>query len=777
MRIPSGVVDQVIFFVAVDATDLKTRETGLTTFTVYRARDTGAATAMTTPTVTELSAANMPGVYSLLLDEDMTIAAGNDSEEMIFHITQAAMAPVTRTIELYRPKITAGETVTAANGAADADIERLQGSLIATPTVAGVLEVDVTHWIGTAAATPTVAGVPEVDVTHFNGTAGTFSAGRPEVNTSHVAGTAQTAGDIIADTNDIQTRLPAALVSGRMDASVGAMAAGTVTAAAIATGAIDADALAASAVEKILQSVSGTADSTTTTTVTDTERTEADTDYWKDSIIVFTAGPAVGQMRRISAFNATTDVITVDTAFTTSPGANTYVILRSAMALAAAAGSGDWTTAEKEQIRDALGIDGTKTAAVSGDIQDIQARLPAALVTGRIDASVGAMAAGVVTAAAVATGAIDADALAADAATEIRSLASGTADSGTTTTMVDAARTEADTDYWKGQLIAFTSGTLLGQTRLITAFNPATDTITFEPATTVAVATHTYEILPAGAVNVRQWLETTVATPTVAGVPEVDVTHWLGTAAATPTVAGVPEVDVTHWRGTAAAAPTVAGVPAVETIDISAAGQTDIRSAVGLATANLDTQLDALPTAAEVADAVLDEDMTAHQTLGTLGQAIGDPVADTNTIYKAVVTDAAGATVGVDVVAVQADTDDIQARLPAALTAGGNIKADVLAISGATESADRIERSTLSIVTGTIGTGSTTTSIVASAVSPASAVNDQFKGRIMNFDKDTTTAALRGQSTDITAYTHATTTFTVTALTTAPVSGDTFTIT
>jgi hypothetical protein len=51
--------------------------------------------------------------------------------------------------------------------------------------------------------------------------------------------------------------------------------------------------------------------------------------------------------------------------------------------------------------------------------------------------------------------------------------------------------------------------------------------------------------------DVRQWLGTAAATPTVAGVPEVDVTHWIGTAAATPTVAGVPEVDITHFGGTA----------------------------------------------------------------------------------------------------------------------------------------------------------------------------------------------------------------------------------
>lgn len=43
---------------------------------------------------------------------------------------------------------------------------------------------------------------------------------------------------IQSDTNDIQTRLPAALVGGRMDASVGAMAANTVTASALAADAV-----------------------------------------------------------------------------------------------------------------------------------------------------------------------------------------------------------------------------------------------------------------------------------------------------------------------------------------------------------------------------------------------------------------------------------------------------------------------------------------------------------------------------------------------------------
>lgn len=119
MRIPSGVTDKYIYFVAVDSADFTTRETGLSSFTVYRSRNGGAAAAMTTPTINETDATNMPGVYELLLDEDMTIDSGDDEQEMVFHVTHAGMAPVTRAITLYRSKITTGYTL---NVAADGDI-------------------------------------------------------------------------------------------------------------------------------------------------------------------------------------------------------------------------------------------------------------------------------------------------------------------------------------------------------------------------------------------------------------------------------------------------------------------------------------------------------------------------------------------------------------------------------------------------------------------------------------------------------------------------------
>jgi hypothetical protein len=135
------------------------------------------------------------------------------------------------------------------------------------------------------------------------------------------------------------------------------------------------------------------------------------------------------------------------------------------------------------------------------------------------------------------------DAAAADALEAVfDSQITGTSDSGTTTSMVDAARTEADTDYWAGSWIMFTSGTISGQTRLITGFTPGTDTIPFAPATTQAVSTNTYEIIPAAR---------------VIGIQTIDE-------------------DTT-------------------TLDLDAT----IRAAVGLGSANLDTQLADLPTVAE----------------------------------------------------------------------------------------------------------------------------------------------------------------------------------
>jgi hypothetical protein len=77
------------------------------------------------------------------------------------------------------------------------------------------------------------------------------------------------------------------------------------------------------------------------------------------------------------------------------------------------------------------------------------------------------------------------------------------------------------------------------------------------------------------------------------------------------------------------------------------------------------------------------------------------------------------------------------------------------------------------IGTFTVTTGSSTTSVVCSATSPTSGVNDQFNGRILIFDNATTTTNLRGCATSVSDYVTATKTFTVTALPATPASGDT----
>lgn len=159
-----------------------------------------------------------------------------------------------------------------------------------------------------------------------------------------------------------------------------------------------------------------------------------------------------------------------------------------------------------------------------------------------------------------------------------------------------------------------------------------------------------------------------------------DVQGWLGTAPAAVTVAGVPEVDITHIAG--AAVNTASAQLGVNMVSGAAGAIT----ATVIATGAIDADAIAADAATEIANAVWDTDATGRQTAGTFGQAIGDPAADANTIYGAVVTGAAGATIAVDIIAVQADTDNIQTRLPAALVSG-RMDSDVGAMQAGTVTA------------------------------------------------------------------------------------------
>lgn len=128
------------------------------------------------------------------------------------------------------------------------------------------------------------------------------------------------------------------------------------------------------------------------------------------------------------------------------------------------------------------------------------------------------------------------------------------------------------------------------------------------------------------------------------------------------------------------------------------------------------------------------------------------------------------ANIPTDLANLQADTDDIQTRLPATLS-GGRMRADMEAISGDALAADLLEAMMDgSILAQVNDVSATTTEFVADGFTEST--NDHFNGRLITF----ITGALAGQQTDITDYVGATQAFTVTALTGAPANDDFFVI-
>ena len=141
-RIPNDSVNRVVFFVARDVTDLFTRETGLSSFTVDYVLDNGVRAQMTGPTTAEIDSTNMPGLYSLAVDEaGMTnMDAANDEEILELHITHASMTPVRKKVQVYRERIKAIDDLTKAGGNGDLAAMKVDLDAMATGGSAPSLE-------------------------------------------------------------------------------------------------------------------------------------------------------------------------------------------------------------------------------------------------------------------------------------------------------------------------------------------------------------------------------------------------------------------------------------------------------------------------------------------------------------------------------------------------------------------------------------------------------------------------------------------------------------
>ena len=212
-------------------------------------------------------------------------------------------------------------------------------------------------------------------------------------------------------------------------------------------------------------------------------------------------------------------------------------------------------------MTDAVGVSVTAdVATVQGDTDNIQTRLPAALVGGAMDADVSAMQTGSISSGTIAAGEltnieneiwnalksahvvansfgdfldIEVSGRSSHSAADVWTsgtrnltalgfslaetdfttaalrqlggvLFSGTADAGgSSTTIDDAALTEAD-DIWTGAWVLITSGTSANQCRLITNFDAVTDVLTFAPALSSSIgAGVTYEIYANAGVDVH----------------------------------------------------------------------------------------------------------------------------------------------------------------------------------------------------------------------------------------------------------------------------------
>ncbi len=170
------------------------------------------------------------------------------------------------------------------------------------------------------------------------------------------------------------------------------------------------------------------------------------------------------------------------------------------------------------------------------------------------------------------------------------------------------------------------------------------------------------------------------------------------------------------------------------------------------------TSVDDLPTNAELdARTLAAANYATAANLATVDGIVDDILVDTGTTLQA------------ELDGIQADTEDIQTRLPAALTGAGNMKSDVLAINASTTAAANQSKAALAIYPGTVTTTGTITTLIDTGLTQ---VDDHWIGRVVIF----LTGTLAYQATAITDFTASSDTLTFVALTSAPQASDTYII-
>ena len=237
--------------------------------------------------------------------------------------------------------------------------------------------------------------------------------------------TAAAVAAVQADTDNIQTRLPAALISGRMDSHVGAMNANTLTASALATDAV-AEIQLGLATEGNLDSVNNKVANIQTRLPTALIGGRMDSIVGAMAPDTLTASALAADAVTEIQSGITVDVSGLATATALAAVQADTDDIQSRLPLALEGGRmnsvvNDMPQGIIDHINQGMATQ-AQVAGIQADTDNIQLRLPAALVLGRMDSSVGAMAPDTLTASALAADAVAEIAAAMDAiatATEI----------------------------------------------------------------------------------------------------------------------------------------------------------------------------------------------------------------------------------------------------------------------------------------------------------------------------------------------------------------------
>lgn len=188
-----------------------------------------------------------------------------------------------------------------------------------------------------------------------------------------------------------------------------------------------------------------------------TTLTSASNDFYNNGVLVFTSGVNAGQARRITDYIGSSKQITVSPALASAPGnADTFTILAQT-ANSAVDAAAIWSYGNR--YLSGATLDSGSLATLS-DIQDTETVLSNAISanSAKLDKIISALI--------VAETAVD--------------------DLAPSTTVFATALTNTTNDFYKNNILLFTSGMNIGQVRRITAYNGTTKAITVDPALSLA---------------------------------------------------------------------------------------------------------------------------------------------------------------------------------------------------------------------------------------------------------------------------------------------------